>query len=405
MYYTLIGINALLVLIITNHDIFFHWQQNGSEVSKIYRRFLLSIAAYYITDMLWGILDALHLMTPLFIDTEAYFITIALSVFLWTHYVVVYLEEKRVFAVFLRNAGIAFLIVETFITILNIFKPVMFWFDQQGAYHTGIGRNIMLSAQIILLLLTSVYALHVASFADDSKRNRYHAIGFFGLIMAFFLSLQYFYPLLPLYSIGYMLGSCLLKTFVIEDEKEEYRRDLEASLQREKAQLKELITARELAYTDPLTGVRSKLAYMEKEEQIDKEIADGVKENFAIVAFDLNGLKYTNDTLGHDEGDKLVVNAAKLISACFPNSVVYRIGGDEFATILEGQDYKDRKMLLDQFNKKTDENILNNEVVVSAGMTDYLPYEDNSYDRVFMRADQEMYKRKDQLKHSGVYKR
>ena len=38
-------------------------------------------------------------------------------------------------------------------------------------------------------------------------------------------------------------------------------------------------------------------------------------------------------------------------------------------------------------------------------MTDYLAYADNSYDRVFNRADQEMYKRKDELKQVGVYKR
>lgn len=405
MYYTLIGIIALLVLIITNHDIFFHWPKDASDVLKTYRRFLFGIAAYYITDMLWGFLDSVHLMSLLFIDTEIYFIAMALGIFLWTQYVVVYLEENREFSFFLQCAGVLFFIIEAIIVFINLFIPILFCFDGQGAYHTGIGRNIMLIVQIVLLSLTSVYALRAASSADEAKRNRYRTIGFFGLIMVFFLSIQYFYPLLPLYSIGYMLGSCLLRTFVIENEKEEYRRDLEASLQREKDQLEELISARELAYTDALTGVRSKLAYMEKEEQIDKEIADGIKANFAVVAFDLNGLKYTNDTLGHEEGDKLVVDAAKLISQCFPNSVVYRIGGDEFATILEGEDFKNRKQLLAEFNRRTEENIINNNVVVSAGMTDYLAYADNSYDRVFNRADQEMYKRKYELKQVGVYKR
>ena len=57
------------------------------------------------------------------------------------------------------------------------------------------------------------------------------------------------------------------------------------------------------------------------------------------------------------------------------------------------------------FNKQTDENSLSGEVVVSAGIADYIPGEDNSYDRVFQRADDAMYKRKDELKKSGVYKR
>ena len=405
MYYTLIGILALLVLIIINHDIFFHWPKDASAVLKTYRRFLFGIAIYYITDMLWGVLDSLHLMVLLYIDTEIYFIAMALGILLWTQYVVAYLEENHEFSIFLRYAGIIFFIAEVIIVFINLFKPVLFWFDEQIIYHTGVCRNAMLVVQIILFFLTSVYALHVTSFADESKRNRYRAIAFFGLIMAILLSVQYFYPLLPLYSIGYMLGTCLLRTFVIENEKEEYRRDLEASLQREKDQLEELITTRELAYTDALTGVASKLAYMEKEEQIDKEIAEGIKGNFAVVAFDLNGLKYTNDTLGHEEGDKLVVNAAKLMCECFPDSIIYRIGGDEFATILEGDAYENRKKLLDDFNRRIEENIINNEVVVSAGMTEYHAYADNSYDRVFKRADKEMYKRKDELKQSGVYKR
>ena len=58
-----------------------------------------------------------------------------------------------------------------------------------------------------------------------------------------------------------------------------------------------------------------------------------------------------------------------------------------------------------QFNAQADENIRNDEVVVSGGIADYRPQEDNSFDRVFIRADEEMYKRKEELKKIGVYKR
>ena len=190
MYYTLIVIIALLVLIITNHDIFFHWPKDASDVLKTYRRFLFGIAAYYITDMLWGFLDSVHLMSLLYIDTEIYFIAMALGIFLWTQYVVVYLEENREFSFFLQCAGVLFFIIEAIIVFINLFIPILFYFDGQGAYHTGIGRNIMLIVQIVLLSLTSVYALRAASSADEAKRNRYRTIGFFGLIMVFFLSIQ-----------------------------------------------------------------------------------------------------------------------------------------------------------------------------------------------------------------------
>ena len=406
MYYTLIGILALLILIITNHDVFFHWSQaDATPVQKTYRRFHFGIMAYYVTDMLWGILDYLKLRTPLYLDTELYFIAMALGILLWAQYVVAYLEENDKFSAFLHHAGIIFFTAEMVITFCNFFIPVMFWFDEEGVYHTGFARNFMLVVQIILLLLTSIYAVRGSTLTQDGERNRYRTIGLFGIIMVIFLSIQYFNPYLPLYSIAYMLGSCLLRTFVIENEKDEYQRDLEASLNREKQQLAELVTTRKLAYTDALTHVKSKLAYMEKEEETDKEIANGTKGPFAIVAFDVNGLKYTNDNLGHDEGDRLLVNASKIICDCFDHSPVYRTGGDEFVAILEGQDYENREALMSQFNAQADENIRNDEVVVSGGIADYRPQEDNSFDRVFIRADEEMYKRKEELKKIGVYKR
>ena len=45
--------------------------------------------------------------------------------------------------------------------------------------------------------------------------------------MGVFLFVQLWFPYLPLYSIAYMLGTCLLHTLVINDEKEEYRRGME----------------------------------------------------------------------------------------------------------------------------------------------------------------------------------
>ncbi len=55
---------------------------------------------------------------------------------------------------------------------------------------------------------------------------------------------QIIYPLWPFYAMGYMVGTCILHSFVMEDEKEEYRRELEESLQREQIQKQELSESR-----------------------------------------------------------------------------------------------------------------------------------------------------------------
>jgi diguanylate cyclase (GGDEF)-like protein len=59
-------------------------------------------------------------------------------------------------------------------------------------------------------------------------------------------------------------------------------------------------------------------------------------EKIAVISIDINGLKFINDTLGHLAGDKMIIASAKIISDIFnPFGHVSRIGGDEFAVILE----------------------------------------------------------------------
>ena len=58
-----------------------------------------------------------------------------------------------------------------------------------------------------------------------------------------------------------------------------------------------------------------------------------VKAPFGVIFADLNGLKQANDTGGHDEGDKLLKNAGKVLSEVFDRYEIYRAGGDEFVVI------------------------------------------------------------------------
>ncbi|MCR5775564.1 MAG: response regulator [Lachnospiraceae bacterium] len=224
-WYALIGILAAAVLIIENFDILFIGGENQffPEI-KIYRKFLYGILAYYVTDIFWGVFDSLHLTTLLFVDTVIYYVAMAVGVLLWTQYVVTYLGEDNKFSRFLYNAGrFCFAAVVT-ITVINFFTPILFWFDESGAYHASPARNVQLLFQIVLLLLTSVYTLKAIPQATGASRNRYRTIFFFGLVVAILLLIQLPYPFLPLYTIGYMLGSCLLRTFVVSNEMDEMMR-------------------------------------------------------------------------------------------------------------------------------------------------------------------------------------
>jgi len=230
MYYSAIGVLAILILFIVNQDILLNF--NGSfdkPAWKGYRRFLFTVLAYYVTDVLWGILEQLKLAQPLFADTTVYFIAMAAGIQYWAEFTVTYLEEKSGYGKFLRIAGRVLAGVITILSIINIFTPVLFTVDKDCVYQALPVRYVQLGAQVVLLLLISLYASSsmLRTRPGDIRRKRYRSLAFFGVIMAAFLFSQLWLPYYPMYSIAYMLATSALHTFVVSDEREEYRRGLE----------------------------------------------------------------------------------------------------------------------------------------------------------------------------------
>ena len=172
-------------------------------------------------------------------------------------------------------------------------------------------------------------------------------------------------------------------------------------LKRQRKSERALHNAQEVAYSDPLTGVKSKAAFVEWETQKDEEIHDDVAGPFSVVVCDVNGLKFVNDTLGHAAGDAYIKQAATIVCHTFKHSPVFRIGGDEFVAVLQGEDHEHREELLTEFNRIVEGNIGTDKAVISAGISVYRD-EDFSFHSVFERADARMYQRKMQLKGMGA---
>lgn len=160
--------------------------------------------------------------------------------------------------------------------------------------------------------------------------------------------------------------------------------------------------ARDVAYRDSLTGVKSKHAYVETESVMADRIYHGEQGAFAVVVCDVNGLKHINDTLGHKAGDTYIRSACEMICEYYKHSPVFRIGGDEFAVILEGQDYENRYAILKAINEQIELHVGTNNVVASLGMAEFDPKTDNTFHAVFARADAAMYERKQELKGMGA---
>lgn len=93
---------------------------------------------------------------------------------------------------------------------------------------------------------------------------------------------------------------------------------------------------------DELTGAKNRKGY-------DEDIAQ--MKVYALITFDVNNLKHTNDTFGHQKGDELLTTVSKAISDTFGKDSIYRMGGDEFVSLLKGQTVKNNDQIRNNLEK------------------------------------------------------
>jgi diguanylate cyclase (GGDEF)-like protein len=144
-----------------------------------------------------------------------------------------------------------------------------------------------------------------------------------------------------------------------------------------------------LMYHDQLTGLYNR-SYI---NLIMKEIRDFM--NIGLFMFDIDGLKYVNDTYGHLQGDKLILESAEIIKNAFGNGeITARIGGDEFIVIIRDCTGEKAEGALvrvkDQIRKYNDSKSEYFEISISAG---YVISEDkdSNFDYLMQKADELMY--------------
>lgn len=176
--------------------------------------------------------------------------------------------------------------------------------------------------------------------------------------------------------------------------------NVDSQVKRDQEYANRLSEARDMANLDALTGVKNKHAYVDMEAHLNKQIEDGKSMEFAVGVLDVNGLKQINDTMGHHAGDLYIQEACSMICNIFKHSPVFRVGGDEFAVLLQGTDYRNREALEQKLREQNLENKGAGRVVVACGIDEFR--EDRNLAAVFERADKRMYEEKRKLKEEAV---
>ena len=240
--YSTIAAIALVVHVIVNWRELCNWRQSSFRAGAAeFRRFVLCLLVFFSVDFLWGVFEGLKWARVLYADTLIFFLAMALSVFIWSRFIIAYLAldgrlrgsmlwiGRGVLACFV--AGLA----------ANFRTGHFFTVDAAGVYAPGPLRQGAFWLLAVCNVYSSVVTLLQLRRTTGPLRRRNKILFAFGATMTAAILFQLGDPFLPLYGLGCLFGICLLHIFVVEDELDEMHhnelraREYEAQLEAERS--------------------------------------------------------------------------------------------------------------------------------------------------------------------------
>lgn len=148
-----------------------------------------------------------------------------------------------------------------------------------------------------------------------------------------------------------------------------------------------------LVLTDGLTGVSNRRHF----DEVLNTFLDGYEKNhttFSLLILDIDYFKKVNDTFGHQVGDFVLQELAlKLQSATTKTGFVARIGGEEFAIILDGTAEQDAVQWAENLRSMVAQSAwIYTPITISAGVSEVNP--NDTYSTILKRVDDALYKSK-----------
>ena len=181
------------------------------------------------------------------------------------------------------------------------------------------------------------YLIPVAMAAWFTERNVALAISLFSAIMwiaaNYYAGEHFSHPLIPIWNATTRLGFFLVVAVLITKLKQSYLHESS------------------LARTDFLTGAANPRAFYEL-AQLEIDRSRRFNRIFSIMYLDVDNFKQINDTLGHNDGNDLLVRIVYTVKQNLRSTdVVARLGGDEFAVLLTETDQQQVRVVTDKIRE------------------------------------------------------
>ena len=220
--------------------------------------------------------------------------------------------------------------------LIAVFTDWMISIDAMNHYTHGpmfpLYICMCLAVNLLIILQFIVYG---RSFKQQNQGSLYAVM----LIVIAGIGMQELLPDIRTAYLGMTIGAALM--FIHYNEFSQMLVDTHIAQQQKQLQ------------TDDLTGLLNRYSY----SRALNEYADAgtLPEDFAVYTVDINDLKQTNDTWGHEAGDELIRGAAECIGKAFGSAAgIYRTGGDEFVILSRATKTEHMQEDLDRLQRETD---------------------------------------------------
>lgn len=282
------------------------------------------------------------------------------------------------------------IILNTLFQLISVFTGWMTIITETHGYVHGPLYFVYIAFYaLILLILVIEFALYGRKY---TKRNLFSLYLIVGLVVLGILLQEIIGNQIRTAYITIVIGASFLFIHYVEFS----QRETDKQIQEQMIKIS----------IDPLTNLKSRHAYMEEINELEKE--KSLPTDLVVFSIDINGLKLANDTKGHLVGDELIQGAADNIRRVFAKyGNCYRVGGDEFMVIA----YL-KKELVSKLKNDFKHNIMkwrgSNNLTLSASIGSATAFHnpDVTIEKLIYLSDQEMYKAKsDYYRNSGMDRR
>lgn len=197
--------------------------------------------------------------------------------------------------------------------VIMLFSDINYIQGAGTRYSQGIGPTLCYALGFLLIIISDIIVIANQKNIENTVLYTLLPITLLAIIL---LIIQIIYPLF-LFSESAITLICLGTFFAIEDPVGNFKKTAELY--------------HNYAYIDALTGLFNRRAFGEELAKYKNT----VPEDIICISLDLIGLKNVNDTVGHEAGDELIAEAARIIKDSFGTyGKVFRTGGDEFYGII-----------------------------------------------------------------------